>query len=120
MNIVKVRQRSPEWLEMRKGVLTSSRIAAACSFNKTGKESEKRAKMKIEVLQELITGRAVEHYVSPAMEFGLEYEAQARAEYEYRKEVTVETVGFVWHPKLLERCGASPDGLVISSGPTNR
>src|SRR5579859_3481380 len=119
MNIVKVRQRSPEWLEMRKGVLTSSRIAAACSFNKTGKESEKRAKMKIEVLQELITGRAVEHYVSPAMEFGLEYEAQARAEYEYRKEVTVETVGFVWHPKL-ERCGASPDGLVISSGPTNR
>lgn len=114
MNIVKVDQRSPEWLEMRKGVLTSCRIAAACSFNKSGKESEKRAKLKIELLQELITGRAVEHYVSPAMEHGMEFEIAARGEYQFRKEVEVEAVGFVWHP-TLERCGASPDGMVGSN-----
>lgn len=115
MNIVKVEQRSPDWLEMRKGVLTSTRIAAACSFNKSGKESDKRAKMKLELLYELITGRAVEHYVSPAMEFGIEHEAQARAEYERVKGVEVDAVGFIWHP-TMERCGASPDGLVNGEG----
>lgn len=115
MQILDVIQRSPEWLEARKGMLTSCRIAAACSFNKNGKESGKRAKMKLELLQELITGRAVEHYVSPAMEFGIEFEAQARAEYELRQKVSVDLIGFLLHP-TLDRCGASPDGLIDGEG----
>jgi len=115
VQILDVIQRSPEWLEARKGMLTSCRIAAACSFNKNGKESGKRAKMKLELLQELITGRAVEHYVSPAMEFGIEFEAQARAEYELRQKVSVDLIGFLLHP-TLDRCGASPDGLIDGEG----
>lgn len=115
MQILDVIQGSPEWLEARKGMLTSCRIAAACSFNKSGKESEKRAKMKLEILYELITGRAMEHYVSPAMEFGIENEGRARAEYEYIKKVNVEEAGFVLHPSL-DRCGASPDGVINGEG----
>lgn len=111
MNVYDVDQRSPEWIKARIGMITSSRIAAVCSFNKDGKESSKRKSMKLEIAQELITKRAVEHYVSPAMEFGIENEALARAEYEIRTGKDVRLLGMVLHPEL-QWASASPDGMI--------
>jgi len=111
MNVFDVDQRSPEWIKARVGMITSSRIAAVCSFNKDGRESAKRKNMKLEVAQELITRRAVEHYVTPAMEFGLENEALARAEYDIRTGNDVQLIGLVFHPEL-KWAGASPDGMI--------
>lgn len=111
MEILDVIQRSPEWLKAKHAMLTSTRIAAATSFRKDGSESDKRFGMKLEILQELITGEAFEHYVSPAMEFGIDNEALARTEYELRTGNDVELIGFVLHPTIA-RGGCSPDGLI--------
>ena len=82
---------------------------------KNGKESAARASYKMELLSEILTGRATEHYVSTAMDFGSENEPLARSCYEISTGIEVERIGYVRHPSI-PRCGASPDGLVGDDG----
>lgn len=114
-NFLRIEQQSVEWLQARIGCVTASRIKDALGKLKSGKESAARLKYKFEVLTEALTGRATEHYVSQAMEFGIANEPIARTMYEMTKGVEVERVGFVVHPSI-PRCGASPDGIIGSDG----
>jgi len=75
---------------------------------------EARNKYMAEIVAERLTGRTQEHYVSGAMQWGLDYEPLARDLYELTYGDVVQT-GFVTHPRI-SAFGASPDGLVGEDG----
>lgn len=109
-------QRSPEWLQMRIGMATASRMADVMAKLKTKDgEAAGRRDYKAELVCESLTGRATEHFVSPAMQWGIDNEILARNAYEIELETEVQQIGFAIHPKI-SRCGASPDGLLGTDG----
>lgn len=111
-----VSQGTAEWLVQREGMVTASRMSAVMAKLKDPKkEASERAKYKDEVICEILTGRAIDHYVSPAMELGIEREPLARAAYEQLRDVEVEAGGF-WGHDSIPKLGASPDGLVGDDG----
>ena len=106
---------TPQWLAARRGLLTASRVADALAVLKNGKPSESRRKLMFELLAERMSGVAVEHFVTPAMQWGIDHQADATAAYEA---ATGELVGpevFVLHDSI-DWFGATPDGLVGSDG----
>lgn len=106
---------TPNWYAARRGLLTASRIADALAVLKNGKPSESRRKLMFDLLAERVTGIAVDHYVTPAMQWGVDNQPHAIAAYEAE---TGELVGpelFVLHP-TIDWAGATPDGLVGSDG----
>lgn len=114
-NFLNVEPNSPEWLVARTGLATASRMGDVMSKGRGDKESSARASYKLELLTEILTGRATEHYVTAAMQFGIENEPLARTAYELERGVEVERVGLVLHPRI-PRSAASPDGLVGKHG----
>lgn len=108
-------QGSPEWLAERVGHCTASRFANVLEVTKKGTESAKRRNYRVDVLVERLTGRPTEHYVSDAMQAGIENEALARMAYEAATGAMVEQVGFLHHP-TIKWVGGSPDGLVGTDG----
>jgi len=115
MRVVSCTQGSQEWMEARCGMVTASRMSDVMAFLKKGGETQSRANYRAEILAEILTGQVADHYVSPEMLFGIEQEPFARAAYELRSGNDVKEVGFIYHPSI-ERCGASPDGLVGKDG----
>lgn len=103
-----------EWLAARIGQVTGSNIWKVLKRTKTG-WSEYRRGYLVEVLAEKMTGQSSEHYMSSAMQWGIETEPQARAAYESRMGAIVETTGFVPHHRIPST-GCSPDGLVGDDG----
>lgn len=114
-NYLEMQQGSAEWLQERCGQVTASRVADVMAKLKNGSPSAKRNSYQMELLAEIVTGRAAEHYVSPAMDFGTEYEPVALAAYEIAKEVQADRIGYVRHPSI-PRSGASPDALIGDYG----
>lgn len=112
-----IEQQTPEWLQIRCGMVTTSRVADIIGKRVKGGTGElkERARYRAEVVSECLTGRAVEHYVTPAMEWGIETESLARAAYEMRFDVETEPGGFHIHDRIT-RFGSSPDGLVGENG----
>ena len=115
MPLVDVEQGTAEWLVMRIGCVTASRMNdVMAKLKKKDAEAQARKDYKAEIICEMLTGRAAEHYVSPAMEWGLENEIFARNAYEVEVAPT-EPGGFALHASI-PRFGASPDGLVGDFG----
>ena len=115
MRTIECQQGSPEWHAARCGFVTSSRIADLMSKVKSG-ESAGRRNYRAQIVSEILTGQPCENgFVSADMTRGTENEPLARAAYEVRTGEFLDTVGFVLHP-TLDRCGASPDGLVGTDG----
>jgi putative phage-type endonuclease len=109
-------QGSPEWLAMRAGKITASRIADVMAKGKGGAESAMRAKYRAQTVAERLTGLPQEEgYESDAMRRGTEKEPFARMAYEAERGVLVDQVYFVAHPEF-PRFGCSPDGLVGDDG----
>lgn len=126
MNALGIFYPEPEWYEARIGLVTSSKVHDAITprqKNKAGEskpkhelpELEARRKLKLQMISEMLTGRTTEHYVSPAMDWGVENEPRARAEYEYRIGANVEPLGIVMHP-TNPRAAATADGWVKHNG----
>ena len=101
------------WLRARAGKLTASRMRDAMDFLKNGQPSAKRSQLMRELLAERLTGDSVRHFVTDAMAWGLEREAEAKAAYEAETGVIVGEAGFYDHPRI-DNLGATPDGLVPS------
>ena len=115
MPLVDVEQGSAEWLLMRVGCVTGSRMGdVMAKLKRKDGEAQCRQDYKSEIICETLTGLASPHYVSKEMEWGIENEIFARSVYEVEVG-TVESVGFALHPKI-KRFGASPDGLVGTEG----
>ena len=112
---IKLKQGSPEWLIARIGKVTGSRVKDVMSFLKNGQPSQKRKDYMTDIVTERLTGTAVDHYVTPAMEWGLETEQYARAAYEVVSGNDVDLVGISQHP-AIELFSASPDGYVGTDG----
>jgi len=112
--IVDVEQGSAEWIKLRTGLVTASRVADVMAKIKSG-EAAGRRNYRSEIVCEILTNRAADHYVSPAMEWGTFNEPFARAAYELEFDVNVDQIGFATHPSI-KRFGASPDGLVGDDG----
>src|SRR5271157_2271081 len=107
-------QQTPEWLQMRVGMVTASRVADVMAvLKRKDGEAAVRTNYRYNVAIECITGRAVDTYVTPAMEWGIENEPVAKAAYELANDIEVQPIGFAIHDRI-ERFGASPDGLVGS------
>lgn len=111
-----IEQQTPEWLQMRTGMVTASRVADVIAKRQKGiGELKCRADYRTEIITEILTGRSAEHYVTPAMEFGIENEPLGRAAYEMRLDREIQDGGFHIHDRI-PRFGASPDGLINDDG----
>ncbi len=111
----KLNQASPEWLVARRGRITASRCADLIAKTQKGKPAASRYNYLMELVAEHVTNRATEHYVSPAMEWGLEQQPFAQAAYEISQNCSVEPIGLVVHP-TIELFACSPDGVVGDTG----
>lgn len=102
-------QRSPEWLALRLGRVTSSRASAMLATIKSGGEAAGRRNYRIELVLERITGVCQEAgFQSADMARGIEREAAALQRYEALTGNLVRRTGFLAHDELL--AGASLDG----------
>lgn len=126
-------QGTPDWLAMRVGIVTGSRVAEVMAKLKRKEgEAAVRANYKAEIVCEQLTGLSAEHFISREMKWGLENEIHARNVYELHVDETqsagsyevqgdqltgfsVQRVGFALHP-TIKRFGASPDALVGKDG----
>ena len=75
------RQGSAQWFADRTGCLTASNMRAAMSRLKNGNDSADRAALKVQILAERLTGEIVHHYVTGAMQHGIDTEPLAKAAY---------------------------------------
>jgi len=98
-------QRTPEWYEMRKEMLTASSMASAldkCHFT---------------TRDELLLGKIIPkpYEPNPITEWGVKYEDIAIAFYEELYNVKVLDFGLIPHPEF-KAFGASPDGICDDTG----
>lgn len=107
-------QGSPEWIALRLGKVTASRVADVVARTKTGYGAS-RANYMAELLCERLSGAAAPCFINDAMRHGTEQEPFARQAYAQLHGCDVYEVAFVDHPEIA-MSGASPDGLVGDSG----
>lgn len=139
-NYVDVEQQSPEWMEMRKGMVTGSMVRHAiaklasqpslakkceegkhetcaarhCNCKCHGKRTwyqQCREDYMIDIVTTRLTGLMSSRYVTKAMEEGIEREPDALMAYESLTGEMIVPGGFVLHPEI-NWYGTSPDGLV--------
>jgi len=109
-----VEQGSPEWFAQRCGKATASRISDIVAKTKSG-YSTSRANYMAQLVVERMTNQVAESYTNAAMEWGIENEGFARANYESKMNLLVTETGAIDHPTIL-KSAASPDGLVGDDG----
>ena len=97
------------WLLERIGYVTASQFKHLLPGKKGGYLA-KRDEYKWQLVTERLTGRATEHYVNAAMQWGIDQEGFARDAFTRKTGFAVDLVGFIKHPMLM--AGASPDGLI--------
>ena len=102
---------SPEQIRQRIGCLTASQMKRALSFLKNGKSSEDRESYKRELVAERLVGFAMAHYVTPAMQHGIDHEAAAKDAYTWATGNLIEPMPTVPHPTVPYRL-ATPDGRI--------
>lgn len=107
-----IEQRSPEWRELRRGRLTSSRAHEVGNYRNDGQESNYRRNLRVKLAVERITEQVVEEddWSSRAMQRGKELEPLAIAAYEAATGQLVEPCGLVTSNDVM--AAASPDGVI--------
>ncbi|MDA3939611.1 MAG: YqaJ viral recombinase family protein [Spirochaetia bacterium] len=107
-------QGKEEWLNIRLGKITASRVAGILKGSK-GSYLASRKNYMAEKVCEILTGQQGEHFVSKEMQWGTDNEPLARSAYEAITGNTVEEVGFIIHDSISD-LGSSPDGLIGTDG----
>jgi len=115
MNIIKsCDQGSLEWLSLRLGKVTASRMSDVLSNGRGVAPSKSAETYMMELIAEKLTGQSKPFFENDAMRWGTETEPQARAMYQINNDfVNVEEVAFVEHNEFI---GISPDGLIGEDG----
>lgn len=108
-------QRSDDWFTARLGKVTASKVKDVMAKGRAGAPSATRKNYMMRLLCERLTGRRDEGFTSVAMQRGTDLEPVARSAYEVGAGVMTVETGLILHPSI-EGFGASPDGLVGSSG----
>jgi|SRR5690625_229406 len=110
-------QRSDEWLEARRGILTASQIGQLITPSRLQPASNDKSRALVnQLVAERITGLIEETYISADMQRGIWDEPYAKAAYEQYTNVTVKEVGFITKTIDGNTIGYSPDGLVGDDG----
>lgn len=107
-------QETDDWKQARIGKVTASRIADMMTKTKSGWGTGRKNYM-AELVAERLTGKAAEHFMSGAMQWGTDNEPDARISYEFFTDNAVQEVGSVDHPSI-PMSSASPDGTVGDDG----
>ena len=107
-------QGSPEWLAIRCGKVTASRVSDVVAETKSGWGAS-RANYMAELIAERLTGVPAERYRNAIMDRGTELEPEARSAYCFHANVDVREVGFIYHP-TIHQSGCSPDGCIGDDG----
>lgn len=115
LDAMDIQQGTPEWLALRCGKITASKIADVMSKGRGNAPSATRANYMAQLAAERLTGQTADSFKSASMDHGTETEPQARAVYCMDNGVIVQEVPFVLHPDM-PYAGASPDGLVGDDG----
>jgi exodeoxyribonuclease (lambda-induced) len=90
-------------------------MAAAIAFLKNGNEAAARVDLKMKIVAERMCDAAMDNYVSPDMQWGLDHEDEAKRVYEEISGNVIRPAGFVRHPKI-DLFGATPDGFIDHDG----
>lgn len=112
MQVINIEQGTPEWLEVRKGVITGSRFKDVITPAKAEFSKSSNSYM-YELVAERM-GATVSFYQNEYMQRGNELEPAARTAYEFIKDCEVLQVGFCLDDSKL--IGVSPDGLIGEDG----
>ena len=107
MEILHCDQRSDEWFKARLGVITASGCHKMCY-------AVQRKTYLYQILSERLTGIYVPLAINEYMQWGMDYEDEARTWYEKESGNKVDEVGFVFKDSD-RRAGCSPDGLHMAS-----
>ena len=115
MNIIETcEQGSIEWLSLRLGKITASRVKDVLTKGRGTSPSKTAESYMMELIAEILTGNSKPFFENDAMRWGTETEPQARAMYAVNNNfVDVKEVAFVEHN---EQVGISPDGLIGDDG----
>ena len=115
--ISRCQQGSDEWVALRVGRITASRIVDVLDYLKKGGEGASRTGYRWELAAERLTGLARENSAAYAkrVKWGVENESSARGAYELHSGVMVDRIGFITHPDM-DYAGGSPDALVPRNG----
>lgn len=106
-----IEQGSEAWMQLRSGKVTASKVSDVMSAITTAGYRNYLADLVVERL----TGNKTESFTNAAMQWGVDQEPLARAEYEVKTGNFVDQIAFVDHPTIVN-FGCSPDGLVGDDG----
>jgi len=115
MIIHNIEQRSEAWYSIKCGLVTSTRFKSLVAKATTDTYKD----LVTNLACEIITGKMEEGYSNAMMEYGIETEPLARAEYEWITDTPVKPVGFITPDedhKFHSWIGDSPDGLLPEDG----
>jgi len=112
MRLIDCEQGSDEWIASRLGIPSASMFGKIITTQ--GKWSTQADAYINQLVAEKLTGEQTYVYQNEHMARGTELEPEARAMYEFIKEVEVSEVGFCLHDTL--DAGCSPDGLIAEDG----
>ncbi|MDE1905998.1 MAG: YqaJ viral recombinase family protein [Rhodospirillales bacterium] len=115
MPMLEAAPNTPQWVAARRGCLTASRMKDVLDVLKNGKPGAARGRYLIELVAERMSGVAVDHFVTPAMQWGIDNEAGAVEAYEAETGIICDASGFYLHD-TIEMFGATPDRQVGRDG----
>jgi hypothetical protein len=108
-------QRTPEWHDARLGKLGGSRIATATAKTKSGPSAGRKNTITDLALERTTGVPTNSDWKSGPMQDGIDREHPAIITYEIERNVNVELVGWMDHPRI-PMAGCSSDGLVGHNG----
>lgn len=117
-----IEQHSAEWFKVRIGACTGSRVKDALSMLKrasNGRTAGDSSQARIDYMMELVLGRLTgivpEHFVTMAMQWGIDNEQYAVAAYEVVSGNDTSKIGIAAHPRI-DGFLASADRYVEGNG----
>jgi hypothetical protein len=116
-----VEQRSEDWYELRRGVLTASNFSTIMASAKDPEGLGMRKKLLYRMAGEILTGEVAETYSNKQMERGIAMEPAARSFYQRTRFAQLQPIGFVRrtiHMPFGEPLvvGCSPDSFIGTAG----
>lgn len=112
-------QGHPNWVRQRCGYLTGSRLKDVIAYKSGGwtqATDAVRTKYMRELVAERMTDSAISHYVTDAMQHGIDTELEALMAYQATQRTgECRQAEFMLHPSI-EYFGGTPDGLVGAQG----
>lgn len=109
---IECEQKSAEWYEARRGLVTASMFGTVMASGKGGSESATRRSYMLKLAGEIISGEPMVNYTNEAMERGTMMEPEIRERYAFEHGVEITPVGFIKNGTK----GCSPDGLIGEDG----